>query len=86
MELLEALKENDIRQRDFLDYAEQILLLHGTKDEVVPFDSVRAFSEEQLMELIPIEGADHRFQNPTHMSLATKYALQFLTPTAPEEQ
>ena len=76
-DLLEAVKMNDIRKRDFLDYADKILILHGTADEVVPFDSGRAFAENNLIEFIPIEGADHRFINPVHMSLANKYVLQF---------
>ena len=75
--LLDELRDNDIRRRDYLDYAEDILILHGTADEVVPFDSGKAFAEGNLIEFIPVEGADHRFQNPTHMSLATKYVLQF---------
>ena len=76
-ELLEALKTNDIRRNDYLDYADNILILHGTADEVVPFDSGKAFAEDQLIDFIPIERADHRFINPVHMSLANKYALQF---------
>ena len=75
--LLDSLQENDIRRRDFLDYALDLLILHGTKDELVPFEDSRVFAEEQLIEFIPIEGADHRFQNPVHMSLANKYVLQF---------
>ena len=76
-ELLDQLKENDLRQRDFLEYAEDLLILHGTKDEVVPFEDSRSFSEDNLIEFIPVEGADHRFQNPTHMSLANKRAMEF---------
>ena len=75
--LLEELKANDIRQRDFLEYAESILILHGTADEVVPFDDGRMFAENHLIEFIPVENADHRFQNPTHMSLANKHAMEF---------
>ena len=74
---LEALQENDLRQRDFLDWAEGILILHGTADEVVPFGDGKSFAEDNLIEFLPVEGADHRFQNPVHMSLATKYVLQF---------
>ena len=74
---LDALKENDLRQRDFLDWAESILILHGTADEVVPFANSRSFAENNLIEFFPVEGADHRFQNPVHMSLATKAVLQF---------
>lgn len=75
--LLDDLQANDIRQRDYLDCAEDILILHGTADEVVPFDSGREFAENNLIEFIPVEKADHRFQNPVHMSLANKYVMQF---------
>ena len=74
---LDDLRENDLRKRDFLDWAESILILHGTADEVVPFADSRSFAEDNLIEFIPVEGADHRFQNPVHMSLATKYVMQF---------
>ena len=75
--LLEDLKAADIRQRDFLDYAEDILILHGTKDEVVPLEDSQSFADNNLIEFIPIEGADHRFQSLVHMSLATKYVIEF---------
>ena len=74
---LEALKSNDIRQRDFLSDSDTILILHGTNDEVVPFASSQAFAENNLIEFIPVDGADHRFINPIHMSLATKYVMRF---------
>lgn len=74
---LDELRDNDIRNRDFLDYADDLLILHGTADEVVPFDSGKLFAENNVIEFVPVEGADHRFQNPTHMSLATKYVMQF---------
>lgn len=75
--LLEDLKAADIRQRDFLDFAEDILILHGTKDEVVPLEDSQSFADDNLIEFIPIEGADHRFQSLVHMSLATKYVIEF---------
>ena len=74
---LEELKENDIMQRDFMDYADDILILHGTKDEVVPIDAGREFAENNVIEFIPVQGADHRFQNPPHMSLANKHVMEF---------
>ncbi len=75
--LLEDLKENDIRTRDFLDFAEDILIMHGTSDEVVPFESAREFADNNLIEFVPVEKADHRFRNPPHMSLANKLAMEF---------
>ena len=74
---LDSLRENDIRERDYLDWADDILIVHGTADEVVPFESSRAFAEQNVIELLPVERADHRFQNPKHLDLAIKYFLQF---------
>ena len=74
---LEELKNNDIRERDFLDYADDILILHGTKDEVVPYEGCREFAENNVIEFIPVEGADHRFQNPNHMGFANEKVIAF---------
>ncbi len=74
---LEELKAADIRKYDYLDYAENILILHGTKDEVVPFADSQAFADNNLIEFIPIENADHRFQNPKHMDEAIKHIQTF---------
>lgn len=68
---LESLRQADITQRDFLEQAEDILILHGTKDEIVPIDAVRAFAEENLIEFEAVEGADHRFLDPRKMDYAT---------------
>jgi alpha-beta hydrolase superfamily lysophospholipase len=75
--LLDDLKENDIRERDYLDYADNILIIHGTEDEVVPFEEGRLFAENNLIDFIPVQGADHRFQKPAHMSLANKSVMDF---------
>ena len=76
---LEDLKSYDIRSWDFLDYAEDILILHGTADEIVPFEDALQFSEDQLIDFIPVEGADHRFRDPAKMELATKQILEHFT-------
>ena len=76
-QFLEDLKKTDIRNMDFLDYAEDILILHGTADEVIPFEAAHEFAEEQLMEFIPMEGADHRCRDPKKMDLAIKHILEF---------
>lgn len=74
---LDELRENDIRCRDYLDWAEDILILQGTNDEIVAFDSVSEFCENSLIEMIPIPGADHRFRDPVKMDLAIKHILEF---------
>ena len=77
MPFLEEMAEKDIRKREYLDYAEDILILHGTADEVVPFEASRAFAEDKLIEFIAVEGADHRFRHPGTMEIATKAILDF---------
>ena len=76
-QFLADLEEADIVKNDYLDFADDILILHGTKDEVVPFDVVQKFAEDNLIEFVPAENADHRFQNPACMEQATKKVLEF---------
>lgn len=74
---LDELAQSDIQKIDYLDFADDILILHGTKDEVVPFEADRVFADNNVIEFVPVENADHRFQNPAWMELATKTVLEF---------
>lgn len=74
---LEELRSNDIRNHDYLDYAENMLILHGTKDEVVLFADSQDFADNNLIEFIPVENADHRFQNQKQMDEAIKQIQLF---------
>lgn len=74
---LEELRANDIQALDFLDYAEDILILHGTADEIVPYETSFAFADNNLIEFISVEGADHRFRDPRKMEQAVKEILNF---------
>lgn len=74
---LDELKASDIQQLDYLDFAEDILILQGTNDDTISYDAVYAFAENNLIEFISVEGADHRFKNPKHMELAIKKILEF---------
>lgn len=78
-QFLEDLKAADITKLDYLDYAEDLLILHGTKDEIISYDAVYQFADDNLIEFRPIEKADHRFKDPVLMDLAIKYILEFLS-------
>ena len=65
---------NDV---DFLEQSDRMLIIHGTQDEIVPIEDSQSFADANLIEFIPVEGADHRFQNPAHMEAATKAILSF---------
>ena len=75
---LEELKEADITKYDFIPYAEDILIVQGMKDEVLPVDEILAFSEEQIIECVAVENADHRFVDPDLMDQAIHEILEFL--------
>ena len=77
-QFLTDLQAADITRRDYLDYAEDILILHGTKDEIVPLETVRGFADNSLSEFEAVEKADHRFQDPAIMGAAIKRMLAFL--------
>lgn len=76
-QFLKDLQENDIGNYDYLEYAEDILILHGTRDEIVPFETAQVFAQNNLIELIPVPGADHRFRSQTAMDQAIKDILEF---------
>lgn len=77
LQFLRELQEKDIRRYDYLDYAEDMLILHGTEDEIVPYREADAFSQDKLIEFIPIPGADHRFRSQACMEQAIKLILSF---------
>ena len=76
-EFTEALAAADITQYDYLPFCEDILILHGTKDEVVPFADAAEFADRNLIEFIPVENADHRFTDPDLMNTAISSILTF---------
>ena len=74
---LDQIRAVDLLHEDFTPYMDEVLILHGVRDEIVPFDTVRRFADDQLMEFVPIENADHRFQDPRAMDEAIKAILDF---------
>ncbi len=74
----DEIKEYDIRKYDYVDYSEDILIIHGTKDEIIPFNLSKAFSDENIIEFISVEDADHRFMNPNKMDIAISETIKFL--------
>ena len=53
-----------------MPFADEILILHGTKDELVPFGDSKEFAENNVIDFEPVENADHRFQSPEKMDFA----------------
>lgn len=74
---LDAVKEKDVRVRDYMEFADVILMLHGCKDEVVPVESAEKFSDDNVIELELFENGDHRFQNPQTLANAHKKIMEW---------
>ena len=71
------LQVNDIQKYDFTDFADDIIMFHGRKDEVVPLYRVEEFSEKNIIELEIFDRADHRFQDMESMGRANKLAMEW---------
>ena len=76
-QFLEDLKTSDISETDFMDCADDTLILHGMKDEVIPFSDSAAFADKNVIEFIPVPNADHRFTDPKTMDLAIHEIIEF---------
>lgn len=76
-QFLQELKDEDLFKRSFCAFADDILILHGTEDEIVPFDRVCEFAEQNELLLLASEGADHRFTDPEKFCAAVNSAAAF---------
>lgn len=74
---LDDLTSSDIQNNDYIDLADDMLILQGTADEVVEFSSAKAFAENNVINFIPVEGADHRFKDLNKLKYANSEVIQF---------
>ncbi len=81
-EFFDELKAHDVSRNDYMAYADDILILHGTKDETAPIEATRRFSDDNVIELVEVENADHPFSNPTCMDFAIQKIISFFAPEA----
>lgn len=79
-DLLDDLKNHDVRTYEYIDWAENMIVIHGTEDESVPIEDSRAFCDSNIIELHEIEGADHTFHDPKLMDQAIHLIVEFFSP------
>jgi pimeloyl-ACP methyl ester carboxylesterase len=77
----DSLREFDVRRHEYFDFADDMIIIQGTKDEMIPYDEVRQFAENNVIEFVPVEGANHPFQNPNHMAYAIHRIVEFFKGT-----
>lgn len=75
-QFLADLQAADIQVEDFSSFKDDILILHGTADEIVPFEVSQAFAQKNGLNFVAVEGADHRFQSPEWTDLSTKATIR----------
>lgn len=76
-DFLDSVERADVTAWDFIPFAEDILIVSGRKDEIIPFDAVAKFCDDNIIELIAVENADHRFTNPRCMDEAIAALMNF---------
>lgn len=74
---LDDLEATDIMSRDYMEYADDMLIMHGTKDEIAPFEDALALSENNVIEFIAVEDADHRYKDLKKLEFANAKAVEF---------
>ena len=77
---MDDLQSFDVNDHEYFDVADDILIIHGTKDEMIPIALSRQFAENNVIEFYPVEDANHPFQNPNHMALAIHKIIEFFRP------
>lgn len=83
---MDSLKAFDVMDHEYFDFADDMLVIHGTKDEMIPIEDSKKFAEDNVIEFIPVEGANHPFQNPNHMALAIHEIIEFFHAKEPENK
>ena len=77
-EFIDELKENDLFKFDYKKYKEIIEVYHGTNDELVPIEDVEKFCLKNTLKFIKVDGADHRFQDPSKINKFVQEGVNFL--------
>ena len=54
-----------------------MLIIHGTKDEVIPIERSAEFADQNVIEFVPMQNGDHRFTDPKIMDLAIHTIISF---------
>jgi pimeloyl-ACP methyl ester carboxylesterase len=77
-DFMDSLHEVGLADRDLHGFADRILIVQGTADEVVPYEAVRGFADRNGLRLISVEDADHRFLDPAKMDIVLNSFMEHL--------
>ena len=67
----------DLLHHSFTIPRQPLMIIHGTKDDVVDYGAVAKLAEKyENIRLVPVENADHRFKNPGEMEIILQSAMK----------
>ena len=76
---IKALLSEDIALDSFAEYCDDICIIHGTEDEIVPVEHVKTFAAiNQIEDTLLIEAADHGLTDPSWDNNAYRKAGAFV--------
>jgi len=76
-EFLDQLKAAPVTDKDFMDFADQMLIIAGSKDQYTSVDQIRDFCEKNVIEYQVVENADHPFTDPSLMDYAISLIIDW---------
>lgn len=77
--LTDDLAKSDVRKYEYFDFADSMIIIHGTEDEMVSIQDSITFCENNVIEFVPVDGADHAFRNPKLMDTAIHTIVDFFS-------
>ncbi len=77
-DFIDDLKKSDITQNNYHSYSDNMLIVQGNKDEVVSYEVVKTFAENNGIPLETVQNADHRFSDPKKADTAISLIISFL--------
>lgn len=72
---LDEIENLSNKKLDLIDYADDFVIIQGSSDEIVSVDTVKAFAEDNVIDLVLVDKADHRFKDIDKL----KYAHSLIT-------
>ena len=77
-EFVESLRKEDLLHADFSACAGDMVILHGTKDEIVPLEVAKTFADANGIPFCAVESADHKFTDPAIFDEVIAKIIRFL--------
>ncbi|MQN00894.1 MAG: alpha/beta hydrolase [Lachnospiraceae bacterium] len=76
-DFLDELEENNVSDKDYLDFADDMMIIAGGKDQYTSVEDITKFCEDNVIEYEVVENADHPFTDPNLMDYAISKIIKF---------